>query len=362
VAHLTDGTLRRMFDDPDAKVGADASHLESCADCQARFKTIADDARSVATLLAMPEPRVDVARAFATVNAAHGARPAIGLRMPVLLPVRRPALALVAAVAAAAVVVVAFAASGFFFQPTKVQAVPVTLSDLQALSELGSYGTITWTKQPQFDVDTSAPSGAPVVAKLPKGVSTTVTYASMSEAVATFTFSASKASAAAAARGKTLPALPKNVDGATLTITVGPAVGEVYGDLNRPTEGTSSSTPQEINLPQLVVAKSVAPKISATQVSVTDLENVILEQPGISAELKKTIKAFGADAGNTLFIPVPVEYANSSSVTVQGVDGVALGDNTGLGSAVVWLKGGHVYAVAGSIKQSDAIDIANNLK
>jgi hypothetical protein len=346
-----------MFDDPDARVGADASHLESCADCQARFKTVADDARSVATLLAVPEPRVDMARAFATMNGAASARPAFSLRAPVM---RRPALALVAAVGAAAVVVVAFAASGFFFQPTKVQAVPVTVSDLQALSELTNYGTITWTQQPQLEVGPTATTNgvqAPTVSKLPKGVSTTVTYGSMSQAVATFTFSSAKASASAAARGKTLPAMPKNMDGATLTIKVGPAAGAVYGDLNH-----STSTAQEVNLPQLIVAKSVAPSISSTQVSVTDLENVILEQPGISADLKKTIKALGSDAGNTLFIPVPVEYASSTSVTVQGVDGVALGDNTGLGSAVVWLKNGYVYCVAGSIKQSDAIDIANNLK
>ena len=49
-------------------------------------------------------------------------------------------------------------------------------------------------------------------------------------------------------------------------------------------------------------------------------------------------------------------------MTVQGVDGVALGDNTGVGSAVIWVKKGVVYVVAGSIKQTDAIDIANNLK
>ena len=362
MAHLTDGTLRRMDDDPDARTGADAAHLESCPECQARFKAIADDARSVATLLAVPEPRIDVATAFARVSGAAKTGPALALRMPAFRP-GRPALALVAAVVAAAVVVVAFVANGFFAQPTRVQAVPVTLSDLQALSQLADYGTITWTKEPQLDVNNGAPTSglqAPRVATLPKGVSSTVTYASMSQAVATFTFSSAKASAAAAAHGKSLPAMPANMDGATLTISVGPAVGEVYGDLNNPT-GNSQGTNQEINLPQLVVAKSVSPTVTATQVSVTDLENVILEQPGISADLKKTIKAFG-DPTKTLFIPVPVEYASSSSVTVQGVDGVALGDNTGLGSAVVWVKGGYVYAVAGSIKQSDAIDIANNLK
>ena len=41
---------------------------------------------------------------------------------------------------------------------------------------------------------------------------------------------------------------------------------------------------------------------------------------------------------------------------------MALGDNTGVGSGVVWVKDGFVYLVAGSLKQSDAINIANNLK
>jgi hypothetical protein len=81
----------------------------------------------------------------------------------------------------------------------------------------------------------------------------------------------------------------------------------------------------------------------------------------VSPELQKTIKAIG-DPTKTLFIPVPVEYGTSQPVTVQGVDGVALGDNTGVGSAVVWVKDGYVWAVAGSIKQSDALNIANNLK
>ena len=95
--------------------------------------------------------------------------------------------------------------------------------------------------------------------------------------------------------------------------------------------------------------------------TVTQLEDFILAQPGISPELKKAVEAIG-DPSTTLLIPVPIEYANSTQVTVQGVDGVALGDNTGVGSGVVWVKDGFVYLVAGSLKQSDAINIANNLK
>jgi hypothetical protein len=133
-------------------------------------------------------------------------------------------------------------------------------------------------------------------------------------------------------------------------------VGEIYGDIQKPSSGAN-----DINLPQLVVARSTSPTVTSTQVSLKQLEDYILAQPGITPELKAAINAIG-DPGHTLLIPIPVSYATSKNVTVQGVQGVALGDNTGVGSGVVWVKGGSVYVVAGSIKQSDAINIANNLK
>ncbi len=366
MAHLTEGTLRRMVDDPDARVGVDHAHLENCLECQGRFKVVSEDAREIAGMLSVPDAKVDVGRAYQRVISAPSVRPALGFRFPILLPARRPTLALVAAVVAAAVVLVAFTFSGFFFQPTTVKTVPVTVADMQALSQLADYGTYTWTKEPNFQVATSASDASaaagglkvPAVQKLPDGISKTVTYGGMSQAVFTFTFSAEKASASAAKHGKPMPALPKGIDGATLTVTAGPAVGEVYGDLNQPSAGGNSS---EINLPQLVVARSTTPTVRSTQVTVSQLESYILQQPGISDQLKNAIKAIG-DPSKTLLIPIPVNYATSSNVTVQGVQGVALGDNTGLGSAVVWVEGGSVYLVAGSIKQSEAIDIANNLK
>ena len=352
-----------MVDDADARSGADAAHLEGCSECQARMKVVSDDASSIAALLAVPQANVDVDAAFQRVMQQPRSQPAL-VRFPILRPATRPTFALVAAVVAAAVVIVAFTFSGFFFKPTTVKTVPVTVADVQALSQLADYGTITWSKEPQLQATTSAADASsvagglhpPTVSQLPAGVSTNVTYGAMSEAVATFTFSAEKAAAAAARHGKTPPPMPAGMDGATLTITVGPAVGEVYGDLNRP-----SSDAGTINLPQLIVARSAAPTAKATGVTVKDLESYILAQPGITPELKKAVSAIG-DPSTTLLIPVPIEYATSNQVTVQGVDGVALGDNTGVGSAVVWVKGGSVYVVAGSIKQSDAINIANNLK
>ena len=367
MAHLTEGTLRRMVDDPDS-LREDVAHLEGCPDCQALFKSISDDARSVASMLAVPEARVDVTRAYERVRSAGAAGPRLGFRLPALMPRSRPMiLALAATFVAIAVLAVVAQDFKTNLQPTTVTPVPVTVADMQALSQLSNYGTVTWTKQPNLQVVNSAADAAavaggmqpPVVANLPKGVSTNITYAAMPQAVAVFTFSSDKAAAAAAQQGKTLPKMPASMDGAQLTVTVGPAVGEIFGDLQK-SSGTGSGTSQ-LSLPQLIVGKSAAPTATSTQVTVQQMEDVILAQPGISPELKAAIKAIG-NPGTALPIPIPVPYATSTTVTVQGVQGVALGDNTGVGSGVIWVKNGVVYAVAGSIKQSDAIDIANNLK
>ena len=355
-----------MVDDPDVARG-DTAHLESCPECQARFKVVSDDAHSITTLLAVPEAHVDVARAFNRVISAPAAKPRLGFRLPITRPGSRPVvLAFAAAIAAVGLLAGVIARDASWnYTPTTVTAVPVTVADMQALSQLGDYGTVTWTKQPALQIVTSASDAAavagglqpPIVSNLPKGVSTNITYAAMPQAVAVFTFSADKAAATAATHGKNLPPLPKGMDGAQLTVTVGPAVGEIFGNMSQP-PGSDTS---QLNLPQLVVGASSAPTATSTQVTLKQMEDTLLAQPGISAELKAAIKAI-SNPSTTLPIPVPVQYATSRDVTIQGVNGVALGDNTGIGSAVIWVKKGVVYAVAGSIKQSDAINIANNLK
>jgi hypothetical protein len=247
------------------------------------------------------------------------------------------------------------------------------------LQALGDYGTLTWSVNPNPQIVLTADEAkqisglnVPKVAKLPTGVSNNITYAAMPKAVAVFTFDAKKAETAAAKTGKALPKLPAGVDGAKLTVTVGPAVIEVFGNLNtknpsgQDTSGSNSSSgsnngPSDINLPQLVVAESAAPLVTSTQVTAKQLENYILSMPGISPQLAASLRAIG-DPSTTLLIPVPIQYATSSKVTVQGVQGVALGDNTGAGAGVIWIKNGKVFAVAGFLKQSEVLTIANGLK
>jgi hypothetical protein len=353
-----------MVDDPDVHSGADARHFKTCAECQARYKTVSEDARAITSLMTAPDLKVDVAAAFNRVRLAPAARPRFGFRLPVLRPGSRPmVLAFAAAVAAVALLATAIAQDKNTFSPNTITPVPVTFADMQSLSQLSAYGTVSWTEQPQLQIVTSAAEAnsisglqVPTVASLPTGVSTTVTFAAMPQAAAVFTFSQAKAAAAAAQTGKSLPALPAGMDGAQLTVTVGPAVAEIYGNFNKP----SSADVTQVSLPQLIVAESSAPVATSTQVTVKQLEDYILAQPGLSPELTAAIKAIG-DPSTTLPIPVPVQFATSSSVSIQGVQGVALGDNTGVGSGVIWVKNGVVYGVVGTVKQFDAIDVANHL-
>jgi hypothetical protein len=355
-----------MVDDPDAHAGADKRHLETCSECQARLGTVSKDALAISSLMSAPELKVDVTSAFNRVRTAPAARPRFGFRLPVMRPGSRPlVLAFATAVAAIALLVTAIAQDSNTFTPQTLTPVPVTMADMEALSQLSAYGTITWTTQPQPQIVTSADqahtiSGLPVpkVASLPTGVSSTVTYAAMGKATAVFTFSSAQAAAAAAQAGKTLPALPAGIEGAQLTVTVGPALAEIYGNMSQPAAGSDIT---QAGLPQLIVGETSAPIATSSQVTVVQFENYLLSQPGISPELKAAISAIG-DPSTTLPIPIPVQFATSSKVTIQGdAQGLALGDNTGVGAGVIWIKNGVVYGVVGTIKRDDAINIANQL-
>lgn len=371
MAHLTEGTLRRKFDDEHALTDSEARHFATCAECQARYSAMADDARAVAAVLAVPELKVDVASAFNRVRSAPAAQPRFGIRLPMLSPASRPALGALAAAAVILALVVTGAADSLVnvFSPQRFQTVSVSVADLQSLSGLQDYGTFAWTKEPTPQIVTSAAEAAsvsglklPVVGTLPNGVSSTVTYAAMPQAVGVFTFDAAKAQAAAAKAAKTMPTMPAGMDGSTLTVTVGPAVLEIYGDLGAGVGTGTGIDPSQLNLPQLIIGAATAPVVTSSGVTTQQLEDYLLAQPGVTPGLAAAIRSI-KDPSTTLAIPIPVELSQltAKDVPVQGVTGVALGDNTGLGAGVIWIKPPTTYAVAGTLKQSVILDVANHL-
>ena len=338
--------------------------------------------------LGTTEPRVNADDALARFQArvqSEGIAP--------VAPVARPRVTsrwLQGLAAAAGVVLVAsaLALSGVagsilqIFEPKSVVAVPVTQGDLTALNTacaglnlqecMGAYGTFVWTTPPQpKEVDSrgaaSAAAGFAVLAPatIPAGVTGDPRYGVVNRSSATFTFSADATRLSAARQNRTAPPLPANIDGSKLFITGGPAVVQIWG---APTPATGPATPTTPGgtvdlggIPTLIVGQAKSPTVSSDGITVDDLRSYLLSQPGISPQLAAAIRAIG-DPSSTLPVPVPAELAVSHPVTVQGVQGLFVGDNTGIAGAIIWQKDGMMFEVLGSFTESQALAIANSMR
>ncbi|HKY51252.1 MAG TPA: hypothetical protein VJP45_08335 [Candidatus Limnocylindria bacterium] len=328
-------------------------------------------------MLSVPEPKVDTERALARLRSRVEAERIAPVTRTVSSP-RRPAVSGwvkgLSAAATVALVATLLTVSGLaetiltIFEPKQIVAVPITRTDLSNATSFDRYGTLTWTEQPRpFDVPdvrtAARESGITVLtpATLPDGVGAP-RYGVMPKTTATFTFSAEKTREAAAAQQRTPPPMPANIDGSKLFITGGPAVVAFYDDGTRPTGPTGGSGASPFTgMPKLVVAQGRPPVVQSDGVTVEQLQSYLLAQPGISPQLAAQIRAI-KDPSSTLPVPIPVDMATSKKVTVQGVDGIFIGDSTGLGSAVIWQKDGIVYGVAGTLTEQQVLAVANSLR
>jgi len=388
VRHLTDGALRRLYDEPYALDEETRVHYHGCADCQARFATIADDARRALALMAVPGVTVDAATALGRVRARTGSGSSRPRLAAPLLGWRRP---IVGGLVAAAVAFGLIGSLAFtplastlvkVFQPSQVTPVTVTEGDFSGLDAFAKWGDLKSSSHAQLqEAETAAEaakiSGLPLIridsSKLPDALQKApVSYAAATRATGTVTFNGNA---------------PAKLRGSTLTLTVGPAETAIYGDLGKLAQSARANAPSaaepakqeqaggsqtgpEVDRtrqalstagPILAVAEMRAPEVTSTGVSVIDIKNALLAQPGLTPTMRAAISSFDDPKGN-LPIPIPAGYVNSHSVQVQGVTGTAFGDNTGLGSAVIWIKNGRVYGVAGTVTEDQVLAVANSLR
>ncbi|MFN8484955.1 MAG: hypothetical protein U0768_18115 [Anaerolineae bacterium] len=409
MGHLDDGALRRTADEGSATslTEAEGRHLAACARCQARLAKIVGLSGAMTAQMGGPTPAVDVAAGLARLQRRMDAENAVNDRAwhERIRPMTQRWIKPVAALAAAAAVValLVFTPLGTYaqgllnlFTPRQFVAVPVTQSEMQTLPDLTDYGVMARgaALKPQR-VDSAAAAaqaaGIPVLtpATLPASVPNTASYYVMPANSNAFTFSAEKAKQTAAARGLTAPPMPANIDGSTLTVNTNPVAMVAYGNsqmldgmMNRSArpasapmsngasaqakvaspKGTAAEASRvAAEAPSLVVMQTKAPTVTSTGVTVKELQQYLLSQPGISPQLAAAIESI-ADASSTMPVPVPVNKVTSQTVTVQGVNGLLLGDQTGLGSIVMWQKDGIVYVVGGQVKDSEALSVANSLR
>jgi hypothetical protein len=349
---------------------ADRRHLESCAGCEERSKHLAGEAQLASALLAVQAFEPDAPAALARVNKVAAVAPAprrAWARLSWSMPRNTRPLVLVVAIA-----VLVFASFGaapsiltiFQVQPNAaVTTVPLTApaeGQVAGLPDLSQYGATKLLEQGTTQTVLTAAEATQLSGLTPPAAPAdyagkTVTYTVVGESKASFTFDAAKAKAAALAAGKPSPVFPAGIDGTTLTVTVGPAVAEVFGTVDKNTDLS--------NLP-LIAGAAKPPVVTSNGVSAAELEDFLIQQPGIAgdATLVAEIKAIGDPlASGNLVIPVPANLATSKPVTVKNSSGLLIADNTGMVKGLVWVRGGNVYAVGGHFDEGQLVAIANGI-
>src|ERR1700737_4062958 len=191
VRHLSDGTLRRIYDEPLALAAADQSHFDEGAECKPRFNAIATDARATTGLLRVPafEPqtRAALVAVQARIKREETARPPrwyerwLDPSSPRLRPIATPAIAVLLAAALLTGLGVSGIAQSLvrIFETKQLQAVTVSPSDFAQSTALLDYGQGKWLPEaPKVQQLTDAAagqtqSGLPVLmpSSLPHGVS-----------------------------------------------------------------------------------------------------------------------------------------------------------------------------------------------
>jgi hypothetical protein len=369
VRHLSDGTLRRIVDEPLALTAADQAHFDECAECKPRFHVIANDARATTGLLQVPafEPQAPAALAVvrARIKREETARPPrwyerwLSRTSPRWRPMATPAIAVLLAAALLTGLGVSGIAQSLIriFEPRQLQAVTVSPSDFAQTTALLDYGQVKWLPEaPKLQQLTDAAaartqSGLPVLmpASLPNGVSGPVSYGVVSHATGSLTFDAERLRASAATKSVNVSPMPSSINGSTLVVNAGPALVEVWG-----LSGNTSLA----QAPTLVIAQTRVPTVDSIGASAVDLENYLLSQPGVPPDIAAQLKAI-KDPTSTLPLPIPKGLATTEPVQVDGVTGLLI--KAVIGAGVVWVKNGVIYAVGGQLTPDQVLAIATSL-
>ena len=358
--HPSDGTLRRLVDEPAGVTDADRAHVAGCPVCRSGLAAAQQDAAAVATALSSaPAPDVDLAwRRFAAARATGPVRATDPAPAPSR---RRGSLARSPLVAALGVVVVlggaGAAAAGDWlqiFHTEQVTPVAVSTGDLVALPDLSSYGDLVVTSQPDVHevADAAAAREAtgldvPEVDGLPAGVTGAPSYVVGGQLVAEFTFSTARAAQAAARAGETPPPAPPGLDGSRFRLVAGPGVAATWS------EGRG--------IPALLVARVAAPTAFSSGVPFDVARDYLLSLPGLPDDLAAQLRGFTAD-GTTLPLPVPAELVSTSTAPVDGHDATVLASRDGTMTGVVWVSDGVVTAVAGTLSEDEVVAVARGLR
>ena len=374
MSHIPETVLRRYLDEPGTLLSYEKEHLLACTACRAALESIRARAQIAAANLSTAHTvDLDAARRNISARAAN-AGPAAGSHIRFAWTLRSMQWTGALAAALALFVLAGYAplrgaAANLLaiFEPRAFTPIGFTASDtrqLRALPNLKAFGTLreSGSSNVKRFSDRATVSAFAHVAVLtptylPPGVPREVRYRVTPAHRASFVFKPSKAHP-----------MPAPIAGSILNATFNPIVIQTYAEKTSVQMGRKNRSRHEHagdlgNMPPdtIVVTQAAAPKVFSSGATVTEIENWLTSQPGVPPSVVQQIKSIG-DPSTTVPVPVQLDKQIAQTVSVHGSDGLMVGDNTGVGSVVMWQKAGVVYAVAGPFAASEILHIANSLR
>ena len=188
----------------------------------------------------------------------------------------------------------------------------------------------------------------PDPAMLPTGFEKTPRVQVMPASQVRFTFDKAKASAYFNSTGHPEVSLPDKFDGATLVVSIPSAALLQYSGSGGAKEA-------------LIVGQAGEIVVDVEgKVSLDEMRDFLLGLPGLPPTVVSQLRRI-KNWNQTLPIPIPVGQVNWQSTSFNGNQGLLLNDNSGVGSAAIWYRAGHMYGLAGSLKATELKRIADGL-
>lgn len=386
--HLTDGELRAFHDQ---ELGAGESerartHLLDCQRCQQRGAELArraDEAgHYLASLAPIPE---EIPRSSETARAHLEARRSEKEKMSMIQKIfARPyrpawiALGVIAILAAGLAFPSVRAIANSFLGLFRVQTVTVVQVNPGDLpNQLGSSEqfrqlisddvTVQEMGEPE-EVSSAAEASrlAGISVRLPTDIAGEPRLVVQPGTFISFEIDLPRVRALLSEIGQGEIDLPRELDGATVTLDLPTMVGASYGNCEpQPGPGDDPDEPYRSSRDCTTLVQLASPEISAPPgLDVASLGQAFLQLLGMSpeeaAQFSQTV-----DWTTTLVIPIPRYGTTYQEVQVDGVAGTLIWEGNPGGSSnyvLVWVKDGVVYSLTGRGTRSSALSIANSLK
>ncbi|MBO3749228.1 hypothetical protein J5X84_24380 [Streptosporangiaceae bacterium NEAU-GS5] len=352
--HPSDGTLRRLLDEPVGVADADREHVAGCPVCLSGLAAAEQDA-AVATAALNAEFAADVDGGWSRLSqAVEDRKPARMPRAWRRTRLRSPVVAIFGVVVLLTGIGAAAATDWLqIFRTEQIAPVTAPEADLITLPDLSDFGAIQVTEKVHShtvaDADAARQAtglAAPAVGRLPHGVTGRPSYFVVDRVSAVFTFSAAKTAQMVARAGRTPPPAPPGLDGSKFRLVAGPVLAATW----------SAGRP----VPALIVARAVAPTAYSSGVPYATARDYLLSLHVLPENVAAQLRGFSGE-GTTLPLFATLEQSTHPA-DVGGTPATVLTSRDGTMAGVIWTDDGYVCAVAGSLRPDELLSVARGLR